>query len=266
MTSVGILRTLAQILIGESLYDAAPVARVLQEHYMAPRNNTLRPANRMLAGLDFAIWDAQGKIAGRPVNDLPGGAFRRKVGYFYFLQGDTTEDPAAHAAVGAATCKRVFYLKVGRDEKTDLEIVRAVRAEIGDARLTLDANEGWESYQAIRMCRKLGPFDIDFIEQPTSSGSIDAMVHVRQKVSIPIVADQAAFTLYDVYQIYRRRAADMICIGPREVSGNQIMWQLAQDNIVTNPPLTPDQGWLDLPDAPGLGVTLDESLIDTLSA
>ena len=74
----------------------------------------------------------------------------------------------------------IFYLKVGREEKRDLEIVSAVRAEIGDARLRLDANEAWDPYMAIRMCRKFEPFDIDFIEQPTSSWSIEGLAHVRR--------------------------------------------------------------------------------------
>ena len=206
----------------------------------------------------------------------------------------------------------MIYVKVGRtDENADIEIVRAVRAEIGNARLRLDANEGWDPYRAIRMCRKFEPFDIDFIEQPVSSWSIDALAHVRASVGIPVVADQAAFTLYDVYEICRRRAADMICIGPREVGGiqamlkaaavaeaaglsicihssfttgittaaeyqiarmipnlddgNQIMWQLARDNIVSAPSLAPVGGWLEMPDAPGLGITLDRGVVERLA-
>jgi muconate cycloisomerase len=311
--SVLILKRLAQVLVGESVHDAAPLReRVLKECYMAFGANTQRAANQMLSGLDFALWDAMGKAARRPVHDLLGGAHRRRVGYFFFLQGDTPEELARHAAQGAAAGERVFYLKVGRAEKADLEIVAAVRAEIGDARLRLDANEGWDVTRAIRMCRKFAPYDIDFIEQPTTSWSIEALAHVRASVDIPIVADQAAFTLSDVYEICRRRAADMICIGPREVGGiqamlkaaavaeaagigicihssfttgittcaehaiarmipnlddgNQIMWQLARDNIVASPGLAPQQGWLDLPDAPGLGFTLDDDLVARLGS
>lgn len=308
-----VLKRLAQTLIGESVFDAAVLRdRILKENYQSLGASTIRACNQMLAGLDFAMWDAMGKLAGRPVHDLLGGAHRRKVGYFFFLQGDTPEELAAHAAEGAAQGERVFYLKVGRpDMARDLDIVRAVRAEIGDARLRLDANEGWEPMRAIKMARKLERFDIEFIEQPTHSYSIDALAHVRASSPIPIVADQAAFTLFDVYDICAKRAADMICIGPREVGGiqnmlkaaavaeaaglgicihssfttgittaaehqigrmipnlddgNQIMWQLAADNIVAAPALAPVNGWLDLPDAPGLGITLDDGIVDQLS-
>ncbi|MEL7100236.1 MAG: mandelate racemase/muconate lactonizing enzyme family protein [Pseudomonadota bacterium] len=310
--SAQILHRLAQTLIGEAVFDVAVLRdRILKENYQSLGASTIRACNQMLAGLDFAMWDAMGKLAGSPVTDLLGGAHRRAVGYFFFLQGDTPETLARHAAEGAAQGERVFYLKVGRpDMARDIEIVRAVRAEIGDARLRLDANEGWEPMRAIKMARKLEPFDIEFIEQPTPSYSIDALAHVRASSPIPIVADQAAFTLFDVYDICAKRAADMICIGPREVGGiqnmlkaaavaeaaglsicihssfttgittaaehqiarlipnlddgNQIMWQLARDNIVAAPALAPAQGWLDLPDGPGLGITLDHDTISGL--
>ena len=304
-----ILEVLKGQFIGTSPYDYVPIkARILQNQYVAFGANIMRAANQMLAGLDMAVLDLQGRMTGRSVHQLFGGAHREKVGYFYFLQGDTTEDLARDAARGFAAGERVFYLKVGREEATDLAIVKAVRAEIGDARLRLDANEAWDPYQAVRMCRKLEDFDIDFIEQPTPCWSIDALAHVRQSVGIPIVADQAAFTLYDVYEICRRRAADMICIGPREIGGiqpmlkaaavaesagiricihssfttgittcaehqialsipnlddgNQIMWQLAEDNIVRDPVLGPEQGWMRLPDRPGLGFELNEPVVE----
>jgi L-alanine-DL-glutamate epimerase-like enolase superfamily enzyme len=308
-----ILRKLAQRYIGRSPFDADTIAaQVLRDDYMAHGANTLRAANQMLSGLDMALLDLQGKLTGLPAHRLLGGAKRDAVGYFFFLQGDTPEDLARHAAEGAAAGERIFYLKVGREESRDLEIVAAVRNEIGSARLRLDANEAWDPYAAIRMARKLEPFDIDFIEQPTKSWSLEAMAHVRQSIGIPIVADQAAFTLFDVYEICRMRAADMICIGPREIGGprqmmkaaaiaegaglkicihssfttgittcaehqaaraipnlddgNQIMWQLAKENTVATPGLAPTEGWLSLPDAPGLGFDLDAAVVDGAEA
>ena len=137
------------------------------------------------------------------------------------------EELAADAAAGFAAGERVFYLKVGRGEALDLEITQAVRQEIRGSRLRLDANEAWSVAEAITMCRKLERFDIEFIEQPTVSWSIAAMAQLRHSVGIPIVADQAAFTLYDVYDIRRQQAADMICIGPREIGGIQPMMKAA---------------------------------------
>lgn len=226
--TAAILRRLAGHLVGHSPHDVAPlIDRIFRQDYLGHGANVMRAANQMFSGIDMALWDLQGKLAGLPVHRLLGGAHRKAVGYFYFLQGETAEELARDAAAGYANGERVFYLKVGRGEKIDLEITAAVRAEIGNARLRLDANEGWGVHEAINMCRKLERYDIEFIEQPTVSFSIAAMAQVRQSVGIPIVADQAAFTLYDVYEICRQQAADMICIGPREIGGIQPMMKAA---------------------------------------
>jgi L-alanine-DL-glutamate epimerase-like enolase superfamily enzyme len=226
--TAAILQRLAGHLVGQSPYDVAPLlGRILHQEYLGHGANIMRAANQMFSGIDMAMWDLQGRLAKLPVHRLLGGAHRKAVGYFYFLQGETAEELARDAAGAHAAGERVFYLKVGRGEALDLEIVAAVRREIGSARLRLDANEAWGVHDAINMCRKLEKFDIEFIEQPTVSWSIPAMAQVRDSVGIPIVADQSAFTLYDVYEICRQRAADMICIGPREIGGIQPMLKAA---------------------------------------
>lgn len=225
---VKILQRLRKPFIGQSPHDVtALIARVFQQEYLGYGANLMRSANQLFAGIDMAMWDLQGRLADVPVHRLFGGAHRESVGYFYFLQGDTAEELAKDAAAGSKAGEHVFYLKVGRGEAMDLEIVKAVRAEIGSARLRLDANEAWGIHEAINMCRKLEKFDIEFVEQPTPGWSIDALAQVRQSVGIPIVADQCAFTLNDVYEVCSKRAADMICIGPVETGGIQPMMKVA---------------------------------------
>jgi muconate cycloisomerase len=121
----------------------------------------------------------------------------------------------------------VIYLKVGLGERYDLEATAAVRSAIGAASLRLDANEAWDVATAVRMIRKLQEFDPDFIEQPTPSGSIAALAQVRASVEVPIAADQAVFTIDDVYEVCRTGAADMVVIGPREIGGLQPMVKAA---------------------------------------
>jgi L-alanine-DL-glutamate epimerase-like enolase superfamily enzyme len=226
--TAAILKRLCGHLVGHSPYDVAPlIARIFHQEYLGYGANIMRAANQMFSGVDMAMWDLQGKLAGLPVSSLLGGAHRKAVGYNYFLQGGTAEELSRDAASAYASGERIFYLKVGRDPKLDIEITAAVRQEIGSARLRLDVNEGWSVHDAINMCKKLERYDIEFIEQPTVSWSIPAMAHVRESVGIPIVADQAAFTLYDVYEICRQRAADMICIGPREIGGVHPMMKAA---------------------------------------
>ena len=173
----------------------------------------------MLAGLEMALWDIIGKAAGQPVHQLLGGAVRDEVDYFGFVQGDTTEELVEDAATLAAAGYGVIYLKVGRGEDADLRNAAAVRDAIGDRRLRLDANGAWSVAEAIRMIRRLEPFEPDWIEQPTPPLSIAALRQVKESVGVPIAADQSAFTPEDVYEICRQRAADAIVLSPHEAGG-----------------------------------------------
>lgn len=223
-----ILRRVGRHLVGRSPFDANAICqKVFQAEFRAWGANNPRFANQLLAGVEMALWDLMGKQTARPVYDLFGGAFRESVGYFYFLQGSTIEELVTDARRALAVGAPVIYLKLGLGERHDLEATAAVRSVIGDAGLRLDANEAWDVATAIRMIGKLQEFDPDFVEQPTPSGSIAALAQVRASVGVPIAADQAVFTLNDVYEVCRTQAADIIVLGPREIGGIQPMVKAA---------------------------------------
>lgn len=173
----------------------------------------------ILAGLDMALWDLAGKATGRAVHELLGGAVRDGIQYFGFPQGDTAKELAEDARKCADEGCDVIYLKVGRGDQVDLANVSEVRAAIGDRRLRLDANEAWDALTARRMIRRLAPFDIEFLEQPTRSTSFAALEQVRESSVIPIAADQLVFTPEDVMEACCRRAADLIVLGLHETGG-----------------------------------------------
>lgn len=214
---VDILRRADTLLRGTSPFD---IARSLQ---IVWRSCDLafvpRFGNLALAGLEMALWDVVGKATGLSVAALMGGCCRDAVDYFGFIQGDTAVELAESAGRILGQGTSVFYLKVGRGEVADLENVAAVRGVIGGRRLRLDANEAWSPATAIRMINLLAAYEPEFIEQPTLAGNPSALEQVKRSVSVPIAADQGAFTPADVYELCRRQAADLIVIGPHETGG-----------------------------------------------
>ena len=303
-----VLRKITRGFLGQSVLESARLqAEAYRAHFLAFGGNMPRYANQMLSGIDMACLDLMGKLLGVPVWDLLGGARRDHVGYFYFLQGETVEELVADAKSAAAAGHPIIYLKVGISRERDIEATAAVRAAIGKARLRLDANEAWDPATALRMLALLAPYDIEYVEQPTPSASLEALGQVTARSPIAIGADQAVFTLNEVYGATRRCDADMIAVGPREIGGlrpmmkaaaiaeaagmkicihssmttgittcaehhvaraipnlddgNQIMWQLLQDNIITAPDISPVEGRLSLPPAPGLGLDLDRDAV-----
>ena len=304
-----ILHKLARSYIGRSVYEiTAAQEDAYRRHFLIFGGNMPRYANQLFCGLEMAALDVQGKLLGRPVWELLGGEKRREVGYFYFLQGQTTEELVADAKAAAEAGHPVIYLKVGISPDYDLANVRAIREMIGNHhRLRLDANEAWEPALALRMLKALEPYNIEYIEQPTTSLSLLPLKHLKERSPIAIGADQSVFTLQDVYQACATGAADMIAVGPREIGGlkgmmkasaicegagltlcihssmttgittcaehhigraaanlddgNQIMWQLLNDNVVASPSLEPQKGVLSLEGRPGLGFELDHDAV-----
>lgn len=96
---------------------------------------------------------------------------------------------------------------------------------------------------------------------------------MKQRSSIAIGAEQSVFTLHDVYRACATGAADMTtgittCAEhhiaraiPNLDDGNQIMWQLPQENIVASPDLNPVKGKLSLGASPR-GFELDTAVVD----
>ncbi len=215
--TVAALRAVEPLFVGQPVHD---VTRLCHEaRHLGSFNHTPWHADFVLAGFEMALWDIIGKAAGQPVHRLLGGAVRDEVDYFGFVQGDTTEELVEDARGLAAAGYGVIYLKVGRGDAADVANTAAVREAIGGRRLRLDPNCAWSVPDAIRMIHRLEPFDIDWVEQPTTLLSLSAMRQVREAVNVPIAADQAVFTPADVYDICRQRAADAIVLSPHEAGG-----------------------------------------------
>ncbi|MEQ8442578.1 MAG: mandelate racemase/muconate lactonizing enzyme family protein [Alphaproteobacteria bacterium] len=216
-----ILQKLAGSYIGRSVFDiSAAQEDAYRRHFLVFGGNMQRYANQLFCGLEMAAMDLQGKILDRPVWELLGGEKRTQVGYFYFLQGQSTEELAADAKAAADAGHPILYLKVGISPDYDLANIRAIRATVGpDHRLRLDANEAWPAAHAFRMIKAIEPYNIEYIEQPTTSLSLLPLRQLKERSPIAIGADQSVFTLQEVFQACATGAADMIAVGPREIGG-----------------------------------------------
>lgn len=204
--------------IGHSPFEVNLLVQRAYQHLFAARGTCSAPrfGGLVLAGLDMALWDVMGKATGRAVHELLGGAARERIQYFGFPQGETAEELARDARRWADNGCDVIYAKIGRGMELDLAIAKQIREAIGSRRLRLDANEAWDTLTAQRMIRKLQAYDIEFIEQPTTSHSLEALAQVKAGSPVAIAADQVVFTPEDAYAVCLRKAADVIVLGLHE--------------------------------------------------
>lgn len=154
--------------------------------------------------LDCALWDLAAKQAGQPVWRLAGLPEPGPLVTAYTLSLDTPEAMGVDARDNAARP----LLKMKLMGEGDLERVAAVRKNAPDARIIVDANEGWNVSMVEPFSVELLKFGVEMIEQPLSA-SDDALL-ADCNHPIPICADESCHVSGDLRELATRY--DMINI------------------------------------------------------
>jgi len=144
------------------------------------------------AGLDAALHDLQGKLAGLPVYRLLGLRRAGPPTSWTVWLGDP-DDMARRAEAAARRGFRRLKLKLGGRDGLDLERVRAVGAA-SDLPLQADVNEYWSLAEALELLPQL---DLEYCEQPLPAGDPDGP-ELKRRSPIPIYVDEDCHTLADV--------------------------------------------------------------------
>ena len=150
--------------------------------------------------LDSALHD----LAGHPPVDLP---------TLVTVPVGEADQVAETARARVAEGFRTLKLKVGTDAATDVARVRACRDGAGpDVAVRVDANTGWDCFEAVRVIRALEDADlgIEVVEQPVGQRDFAGLAYVRRHVSTPIMADESVFDLADLVELVRHGAADLV--------------------------------------------------------
>ena len=185
-------------------------------------------ASFAFAGIDMALWDICGGAVAQPLHRLFGGRVRDHANYFYYLSRGSTADLAAQCRDGISKGFHVFYLKVGINIETELEMVRTIRETIGQrAKIRLDANGAWKVTEALRNLERLGAYNIDFIEQPVMPDPLANMQEVRRRCPMSVCLNEGMWTAEDAYRQITHRTADVYCFSPYWVGSLALFQRLA---------------------------------------
>lgn len=182
-------------------------------------------ADRVLSPFDVAALDVQGKVLGRPVCDLLGGAVRDRIpfsGYLFYKWAShpgaepdpwgSALDPEgivrqAHRMVDAYGF-RALKLKGGvlRPEE-EVQAVIALREAFPEHRLRIDPNAAWSVPTAIGVGRALDGV-LEYLEDPTPG--VDGMAEVRAQVPMPLATNMCVVSFDDVAPAFRAGAVDIV--------------------------------------------------------
>ncbi|MCU0227415.1 MAG: dipeptide epimerase [Bryobacterales bacterium] len=146
------------------------------------------------AAVDIAILDWAAQKLGTPLHRLFGLDAEDAPVTTFSIGIDKPE--VVRRKVAEAKDYPLLKVKVGLDN--DQEILAAVRAETNKP-LICDANEGFRSKeQAVEKIQWLAGLGVTLIEQPLPASNLADMNWIRERVSIPVIADEACLRPEDV--------------------------------------------------------------------
>jgi len=195
-------------LVGEDPRDIERLWQQMhQRGYKHGRGGILIAA---MSGIDIALWDLRGKLAGLPVWRLLGGYRQRVPAYAtggFYAEGKDIRELVAEMDGYVRHGFRAVKMKVGRNSgiegsplramahrgvcevslAEDLARVQAVRQAVGpDVRVMVDVNGAWDVPTAVKMGRAFEPSDVYWYEEPVCPDDLRGSAEVAEKVAIPV--------------------------------------------------------------------------------
>lgn len=163
---------------------AAGLTRAELQHVMKP--GAARNA------VDCALWDLEARTSGITVAERIIGRAAEPLVTAYTISLADPETMAAKAAENAA--RPLLKIKTGTAD--DEARLRAVRAAAPQARIIIDANEGWNDNNIEHYLRLAAQLKIALIEQPLPSN--DDAILSRIQHPVPICADESVHSTKDL--------------------------------------------------------------------
>ncbi|KAJ1430585.1 Mandelate racemase/muconate lactonizing enzyme, N-terminal domain [Sesbania bispinosa] len=169
------------------------------------------------AGVEMAIIDAVANSIRVPLWRLFGGASNT-------ITTDITipiVSPAEAAELASKYYKEGFKtlkLKVGKNLNADIEVLQAIRVAHPECQFILDANEGYNSEEAVEVLEKLHEMGLTpvLFEQPVHRDDWDGLGYVstiaRERYGVSVAADESCRSVVDVYKIAEGNVLDVINI------------------------------------------------------
>lgn len=221
----------ARHLVGESPFR---VERFWRRAY--GQGFTLRPDVTLqgaMSALEIACWDLVGKALDQPVHNLMGGLLHerlRSYTYLYPEPGDGVDvygDPELAAERAAEYVEMGFtavkfdpagpYTVMGGHQPSlhrlelSVQFVRRIRDAVGTrADLLFGTHGQFTSSGAVRLARRLEPFDPLWFEEPTPPDDMAGMARVAARTSIPIATGERLTTKVEFARYLEAGAATIL--------------------------------------------------------
>lgn len=155
-----------------------------------------------ISAADIALWDLVGKRAGLPLHRLWGHR-RSEIpiygsGCFRGLGPDGMIEKAQRYVADGFTA---IKMQAGHvfDRHQDVDNVRRMREALGPKiEIMVDVNRGWTADTAIQIGRRMGEYDVYWIEEPVAAEDYAGYMRVAEALDTRIVGGESNFMRFDM--------------------------------------------------------------------
>lgn len=189
-------------------------------------------ASMALAGVDIALWDIAGKLAGKPLYAMLGGLQHERLPANASSHVNKKGEAACVAEVvgffeaGFRSCKLGFAKKgesdIGGDPDTDVSFIRALRQALGEkAEILVDIGNGvrWDADTAISVANRMAEYRIGWFEEPLYPTDDDGYRKLKANTDVRIASGEREFTAAGYRRQMEMGAVDVFGIDPARVEG-----------------------------------------------
>ncbi len=207
--------------------------------------------HRALCGIDTAIWDLLGKMAGQPVYRLLGGLERAEVPmYASSMRRETTpeEEVERFASVIERSGFRCIKIKIGEMMGRDQDVtpgrtehfIKLAREELGDGvEIHADGNGCYSAAKAIRIGQLLEEYGYFHFEEPCPFTDLEATAQVAAALDIPVAGGEQDYSLTQFRRMIAMRAVDIVQPDIGYIGGVSMARKVAEMAQIAGIPCTP---------------------------
>lgn len=196
----------------------------------------------ILSGIEMACWDIVGKALGKPVYELLGGQVHERLRSYTYIYPEPDDKTDVYVDPDLAVQRALKYADMGftavkfdpvspftafDPRQLSLEaldraerFVRMLREALGTRCDLLFGTHGqMTTSSAIRLAKRLEPYDPLWLEEPTPPENAEEMARVARQTSIPIATGERLGSKYEFARLLSEQAASILQMNLGRVGG-----------------------------------------------
>ena len=203
--------------------------------------------NNAISGIDMALWDIKGKLAGMPLYQLFGGKVREGIPVYRHVDGKDIEEICENiqrfqemgithlrcqcGGYGGETygctpksapmgAHPGVYLDSRKYMRDTVKLFEQIRNRIGyDMELVHDVHERIAPIEAVKLAKELEACDLFFLEDPVPLEQIEWLKVLREQTSIPIAQGELFNNACEWKTLITERYIDYIRVHLSQIGG-----------------------------------------------